>query len=103
MGTVAQVIKSEWFTQFKNGDNYNLLPLDTTNNLIGSIFENVKLRMTMRMFTFQDMKDFYLTSDSIQMSGAAFNNIINVGDRCRIVFRWEYRHRLHFYCNICNI
>ena len=45
MSIVTQVIKSEWFTRIKNGDNFTDLPLDTTKNIVGSIFEDVKVRL----------------------------------------------------------
>ena len=96
MSIVTQVIKSEWFTRIKNGDNFTDLPLDTTKNIVGSIFEDVKVKFTVKIFTIGYTGSFYVKTDSIYSSGATYTQYVNVGDECRLVFKNSQSNSFRF-------
>ena len=86
MPTNTEIIESKWFYQNKNGDDFSLNTSDFTQNLVGNIFENVKLIATVRTYTYVSISAFYITDDSINKEGGGFDKYISVGDRCRMVF-----------------
>ena len=89
MNTVAQIVDVKWFTQLKNGDNFDLITSDFSQNIIGSIFENVKLEATVRTFTTIPINKMYVTSTSLYTEGASFTKDISIGDTVRIYFNGE--------------
>ena len=89
MATITQIIDAKWYSQIKNGDDFTLLTGDFSRNLVGNIFESVKLEATVRTFTKQDLNDFYATTTSISSPGNTFTKYISVGDVCQVVFDGE--------------
>jgi len=89
MATITQIIDAKWYSQIKNGDDFTLLTGDFSRNLVGNIFESVKLVATVRTFTKQDLNDFYATTTSISSPGNTFTKSISVGDVCRVIFDGE--------------
>ena len=86
MSTLTQVIEAKWFTQFKNGNDFLAAPADFSFNLVGSIFEKVKLVATIKTYTTVELDNYYLTADSLTLSQGNFNGDVSVGDICRIIF-----------------
>jgi len=86
MATTTQIIDAKWYYQHKNGDDFSLLPSDYTQNLVGNIFENVKLVATVRSFTTVDADKIVVKTDSIYVPNAQLTKSISVGDTVRLFF-----------------
>lgn len=86
MATITQIIDAKWYSQIKNGDDFTLLTGDFSRNLVGNIFESVKLEATVRTFTTLNIGDpWYATDSSISSVNIDFTTSVSVGDICRII------------------
>lgn len=84
-GTQIVVVQKKWFSKYKNGSDFTELPSDFTVNMISNAFERLKYVATLRTWTRFDLRDYYITDQSITISSGDFPSV-SVGDRCIIFF-----------------